>query len=114
MGYENDENKGNALIEELIEKRSAIIDLCLQFGVTNLAVFGSATTDDFDPGRSDIDLLVEFDLLDRTNRFDAFFGLKDGLEALLGLPVDLVTPSALANPFFAEKVKSSKEELYAA
>ncbi|NNN21244.1 MAG: hypothetical protein HKL80_04495 [Acidimicrobiales bacterium] len=95
-------------------KRSAIIELCLRFGVKNLAVFGSATTDDFDPARSDIDFLVEFDLLDGTNRFDAFFDLKDGLETLLGLPVDLVTPSALVNPYFAEKVKGSKEELYAA
>jgi predicted nucleotidyltransferase len=29
------------------------------------------------------------------SRFDAFFGLNDALEALLGTDVDLVDPSAL-------------------
>ena len=31
---------------------------------------------------------------------DAYFGLKEGLEALLGRHVDLVMPSALRNPYF--------------
>ena len=47
-------------------------------------------------------------------RFDAFFGLKESLETLLKRPVDLVDPSALQNPYFAQSVVSSRRELYAA
>lgn len=40
--------------------REEIARLCRAFGVKRLAVFGSATTDRFDPDRSDVDFLVEF------------------------------------------------------
>ena len=48
------------------------------------------------------------------NRFDAYFGLKEDLEALFGRPVDLVSTAALENPYFAESVASTSRELYAA
>ena len=38
--------------------------VCLTHGVKYLYAFGSATTDTFDPTRSDIDLLVEIDNAD--------------------------------------------------
>lgn len=93
--------------------REAIVDACRRFGVRRLAVFGSATTDHFDEQRSDVDFLVEFAHLPAAG-FDAYFGLKDELEALLGRPVDLVMPSALENPYFAASVEATAEELYAA
>jgi len=40
--------------------------------------------------------------------------LKEALEALLGRPVDLVDPSAMDNPYFAEMVEHTRQELYAA
>ena len=44
-----------------VEKhRPEIVEVCGQYGVLTLVVFGSATTDDFDEERSDVDLLVEF------------------------------------------------------
>jgi predicted nucleotidyltransferase len=77
-------------------------------------VFGSASSGGFDPGRSDVDLLVVFDPTSGLSRFDAHFGLEEDLEALLGHPVDLITPAALANPYFARSVEQSRRELYAA
>lgn len=97
----------------MVLDRDAIADLCRRRGVRRLAVFGSAVTDRFDEARSDVDFLVEF-TEGRHGRFDAYFGLKEELEALLGRAVDLVTPSALENPYFAASVEATAQELYAA
>ncbi len=102
------------MIAALTDHRDEVVDLCRQFGVRRLAVFGSATSGEFDPVRSDVDFLVELEPPDGTSRFDAFFGLKEALEALLGRTVDLVDPSALDNPYFAEMVERTRQELYAA
>jgi uncharacterized protein len=48
------------------------------------------------------------------NKFDAYFGLKESLEELLGRPVDLVMSKALENPYFAASALRHTEELYAA
>lgn len=39
---------------------------------------------------------------------------RDTLEDLFGRSVDLVSPNALRNPYFAERVEQTREELYAA
>ncbi len=45
---------------DLVNRRlGEITALCREFGVATLYVFGSATTEAFDPERSDVDLLVE-------------------------------------------------------
>jgi hypothetical protein len=93
--------------------RDAIAGLCRKHGVRRLVVFGSAVTDRFDDARSDVDFLVDFDA-PVGGHFDAYFGLKEDLEALLGRPVDLVAPAALQNPYFAASVARSGRELYAA
>ena len=102
------------MITALDEHRDEVVALCRRFGVLRLDVFGSAVSDEFDPTRSDVDFLVEFDPPAGMSRFDAFFGLKEELEDLLDRPVDLVDPSALDNPYFAATVHSSRQALYAA
>jgi predicted nucleotidyltransferase len=71
------------MLRELTEQRVAIAELCRRFEVRRLAVFGSATTDEFASNHSDVDFLVEFDRSWSLSRFDAYFGLKEGLEELL-------------------------------
>ncbi|MDF1606091.1 nucleotidyltransferase domain-containing protein [Nocardioides sp. YIM 152315] len=96
----------------LVLDREAIGELCRRFGVSRMVVFGSAVTEAFDETASDVDFLVEFaDSVE--SRFDAYFGLKESLEALLGRPVDLVAPAALRNPYFADSVARTGQELYA-
>lgn len=90
--------------------RQAIGHLCGKYGIRRLVLFGSAVTDNFDDSRSDVDFLVEF-ADDVTSQFDAYFGLKEALEELLGRPVDLVMPSALDNPYFAASALRHSEEL---
>jgi hypothetical protein len=110
----HDHDGGEIVLHHLTEQRDTIIELCRRFEVSTLAVFGSATTGEFDPDSSDVDFQVEFDPAGGLSRFDAYFGPKEGLEELLGFPVDLVAPTALENPYFARSVKRTRKVLYAA
>lgn len=58
--------------------------------------------------------MVEFDEARTRDPFGAYFDLKEGLEAILGRPVDVVVASSLENPYFLERVMQTKELLYAA
>ncbi len=89
--------------------------LCRAYGVARLELFGSATGGDFDPDRSDIDLLVEF-APSRTLGpwLSDYFTLKAKLEALLGRPVDLVMSGAMKQQRFIEAVGQQRRVLYAA
>ena len=44
-------------------------ELCRRYGVSRLEAFGSATAEDFDPNKSDLDFLVDF-TEDPTKLFD--------------------------------------------
>lgn len=92
---------------------SEIRALCRRQRVTRLELFGSATTGAFDPQRSDLDFLVEFDA-DRSGLFERYFGLKEALETLVGRSVDLVMVGAMHNPYFIESVNKTRQLVYAA
>ena len=64
-----------------------------QFGVIELALFGSAARDELHVG-SDIDVLVKFDAPSTSSRY---FGVQFAIEDAIGMPVDLVTENALRN-----------------
>jgi predicted nucleotidyltransferase len=102
------------MIAEISSHRPELEELRRRFHVRRLDLFGSAAGDDFDPGRSDLDFLVEFDPASPGGYADAFFGLKESLEQLFGTPVDLVAAAAIRNPFFRESVERAKVPLYAA
>lgn len=86
--------------------------LCRRYGVRRLDLFGSAATGAFDPARSDVDLLVEFDD-EPAQLFDRYFGLRESLEALYGRPVDLVAAGSLRNPYFIAAVNETRRPVYA-
>jgi predicted nucleotidyltransferase len=65
--------------------------LVREFGITELALFGSVARDEAQTA-SDADILVKFDGQADSRRF---FGVQFYLEDLLGCPVDLVTDKAL-------------------
>ncbi len=91
--------------------RAEIPALCRRFGVRRLDLFGSAATGNFDPARSDLDFVVEFDA-DSAHLFDRYFGLKESLEALYGRHVDLVSEGASANPHFIESLERTRQRVY--
>ncbi len=95
------------------ENRHALAELCRQFGVVRLEVFGSACTDGFDPARSDLDFLVEFSPgCDLGPWMTRLFDLENALSALFGRKVDLVMPSALRNPWFRREADKTRTVIY--
>ena len=95
------------------ENKQQIDEICRKYKVSNLEVFGSASTGQFDENRSDIDFLVEF-LPDVVNeRFDNFFALLDDLKKLFNRPVDLVEPGGLKNPYLIRRINQTRRRIYA-
>lgn len=70
------------MVHVLEDKHRAIAELCARFGVVRLDVFGSTLRDDFRPGQSDLDLLVEFGPMDPFALADAYFGLLEELRGI--------------------------------
>lgn len=100
------------IAQPLLDRRQAIAELCRDYGVERLEVFGSAATGRFDPARSDFDFIVTFaDDAGRTVA-DRYFALADALEALLGRRVDLLTSQPIRNPYLRRAVDASRRDLY--
>ena len=101
---------------DLIEKRKQdIAALCMRCRVRRLELFGSAIDETgFDPSRSDIDFLVEFEEGQDSDAFDTFFSLKEGLENILARPIDLIVDRALKNPYVRAQIEANSEPVYGA
>jgi hypothetical protein len=95
------------------ENLTALTELCRRFRVYRLELFGSATGKRFDPARSDIDFLVEFEPA-QSGFGERYLGLLESLEDLFGRHVDLVETKAITNPYFLQSIQASREVLYAA
>jgi hypothetical protein len=95
-------------------RHSELSELCREFHVLRLELFGSALSSAFDSEQSDLDFLVEFQPLQPSDYATAFFNFKEALERLFERPVDLVVASAIRNPYFRRSVEQSKALLYAA
>ena len=75
------------------------VELARKFRVKSLALFGSVSRGEAEPG-SDVDLLVEFD---GPVGYFGLFALQDHLESVLGRKVDLGTRDSL-KPRIRERV----------
>jgi predicted nucleotidyltransferase len=94
--------------------RGPIIDFCRRWHISELAVFGSALRDDFNPD-SDLDILVAFapeadwSLLDHVR-------MEQELAALLGRKIDLLSKQAVEqshNWIRRKEILDSAEVIYA-
>jgi predicted nucleotidyltransferase len=81
--------------------------------VRRLDAFGSIVRGDFDAASSDLDFIVDFEPLAPAEYANAYFELKEGLEALFNRPVDLVTDESVINPYFKASVADSRQQVYA-
>ena len=96
-------------------RRTVIAETCRRHRVRRLDVFGSGARGvDFDPRRSDIDFVVEFDLTQSGPTLKTFFSLRNELAALFGRPVDLVVLGSVSNPYIKAEVERTREQVYAA
>jgi predicted nucleotidyltransferase len=88
-------------LEQLHEKRDALIALAGQHRAENVRVFGSVARGEAHE-KSDLDLLVHF--REGASLFD-LIDLKDDAEKLLGLTVDIVSDGGLS-PYLKERILS--------
>ena len=92
--------------------RAAVAELCRRYRVLRLDIFGSAVRADFDPGRSDVDLLVTFDEIPQGHYADIYFGLLFGLEEVFGRPVDLLVERGIRNPYLRREAEADRQSLF--
>lgn len=100
------------MIALIDEKRQELMELCRKFAVKRLDVFGSAIDNTFDPARSDIDFIVQFETSTPHEHAKRYFGLLSALRNLFNHKVDLVEYRAIRNPYFKKSVDSSRRKLY--
>lgn len=90
-----------------------IESFCQRWKVKELSLFGSVLRDDFNPQKSDIDVLIDF-LPDAHWGWD-IVTIKDELEQLFNRPVDLVSKRAIEksrNPYRKQEILNSYEVIY--
>lgn len=108
MGHcviQNNDAVSRVMIAELKNHQHEVANLCRRYGVRRLDVFGSAAVQEtFDPNRSDVDLLVEFEPHTGMGPADQYFGLLEELQGLFQREIDLVSVRGLRNPYFIESV----------
>jgi uncharacterized protein len=105
-----------ATVPAVIARHQAELEqLCREYGVERLEVFGSAVTGEFDPEHSDLDFLIEYrDDFDLGPWMREFFRFQDELQALFGRDVDLVFLEGVRNPYIRKNIESTRMLLYAA
>ena len=89
--------------------RAAVARFCRERGIRTLSLFGSVLRDDFDPQRSDVDVLAE--LCPESRPGWEFFGWHEDLERILGRKVDLHTPASLSR-YFRDEVLCESLPIY--
>ena len=89
--------------------REKLAAFCRERGIRKLSLFGSVLRSDFDPTRSDVDVLVEFapGALDGVGL--RYFGYGEELSAILGHKVDFCSK---LNKYIAEAVRREAMTLY--
>lgn len=97
---------------KIVDYKHVIEKICSDLRVKRLDLVGSASRDDFQPERSDIDILVEFDGIDKL--FDRYFELKERLERHLGRHVDIIQGNAVKNPYVRKSLNRDKVRIYGA
>ena len=94
------------------EKREEIAETCQRYGIERLFIFGSALREDFRPGKSDTDLLVEFDPIDISKKFHTFLEARAAFSKILQSEVDLVMSGAVKNKVIASEIDRTKKLIY--
>ncbi len=86
-------------------EEATLAAFCRTRGIRKLSLFGSVLRDNFDPARSDVDVLAEFAPEARPG-FRAF-GYGEELAELLGVKVDFNTPAMLSKHFRDEVLREA-------
>jgi len=94
------------------EQYDDFVELCRSHKVDKMYAFGSSITNQFDPGKSDIDLVVKIKITDAADRGEVLLSLLDKLEALFKMKVDLLTEKSIKNPHLKANIDRTKKLIY--
>jgi len=89
--------------------RERVEAFCRERGIVRLSVFGSVLRDDFDPARSDIDVLADFQPGATRGIGFRFFGYGDELATILGRKVDFCS---CLNPLLESSFRREAVTIY--
>jgi uncharacterized protein len=93
----------------IVIDRAKIAEFCRARGIRKLSLFGSVLRDDFDPQRSDVDVLAEF-FPDALNKVGfRYFGYGEELSAIVGYKVDFCSK---LNKYIADDVRREALTVY--
>ncbi|MDE2673626.1 MAG: nucleotidyltransferase domain-containing protein [Paracoccaceae bacterium] len=97
----------------IADKQEEIAAICRRHRVERLEVFGSAArATDFDPLRSDIDFLVEFNSEKKPVTLERYLGIIDDLSSAMAREVDLVEEKWIRNPYLKEVINEEREVVF--
>ena len=91
--------------------KKQIIELCDEYHVEHLYLFGSAIKNNMTKD-SDVDLLVKFKEINLAKYFQNYMDLKNSLQNLFKKNVDLVEEQTLSNPYLIKSIDQNKELIY--
>ena len=100
--------------ELIARKQQQLVELCRTFHVRRLALFGSLLSPEFDPHRSHLDFLVDFQPWAIAEHANTFFGLSEALQKLFGRPIDLIEHDAVRNPYIQQEIERTQQSVYGA
>jgi predicted nucleotidyltransferase len=89
--------------------RELIARFCQERGIRSLSLFGSVLRDDFDPARSDVDVLAEFAPGALRGVGLRYFSFGEELGAIFGHKVDFCSQ---LHPAFRDRVARNAVKLY--
>ena len=89
--------------------RDRIVRFCRERGISKLSLFGSVLHPDFDPQRSDVDVLAEFEPGVLKSVGFQYFGYGEELAAIIGHKVDFCSR---LHPLILARVKDELFPVY--
>ena len=89
--------------------RDKIAGFCCAHGIRRLSLFGSVLRDDFDPDRSDVDVLAEFNPEALNGVGFRYMRLGEELSEILGSKVDFCSR---LNPHIEPNVRAEAVQIY--
>ena len=89
--------------------RERVAEFCRARGIRKLSLFGSVLREDFDPERSDVDVLAEFEPGALKGVGFRYFGYAEQLAAILGRKVDFCSR---LNQYVEESVRREAIPIY--
>lgn len=93
-------------------EQTQLYQICVQYKVAKLYLFGSALNEKFNTNTSDLDFLVELVPMEPLETGEILIELWSALENLFKRKVDLLTERSISNPYLLQEIFQTRQLLY--